>query len=1312
MPDSFESTEDLQEPSQPVCPALPVQPPDVQAPPDSVPVAALTGDQENLSILNGHQNFFVPALSDADHQVMILHVSNGTFQQTEQDGVVKSDGAEDSPTNTQTWQVFSHEIRVKTGLPGTETWSQENGHNGKLSFDTLELEEATLSQENGHNGKLSFDTLELEEATLKRSVEEGQALVQTATDEQFEVIRYAEWLTAEAKRNIDGSHQEESDKYAEDALKTVTLKGQEFRPFAPFRQALSASKTLTRGQVVILSTLMLGCVLSLLFYGMKLVIVIIALITLLYLSSLLLDFLLAMLALNQSTEEQIEDAIVHALADANWPQYTILCPLYREVEVVPQFVQAMQALDYPADKLQIRFLTEEDDVETRKAIAAMHLPQHFSIVTVPAGQPRTKPRACNFGLLQATGDYVVIYDAEDVPDPLQLKKAVLTFANHDSDLACVQAKLNYYNPKQNLLTRWFTVEYSLWFDLMLPGMQQAKLPLPLGGTSNHFRIEMLLRIGGWDPFNVTEDCDLGLRLARSGLKTIVLDSTTYEEANSQVKNWIRQRSRWIKGYLLTYLVYMRQPLHYLRQGRLREFLSLQLVIGGKTAVLFVNPLMWALLAIYILFRPIVGDVYQALFPAPVFYMGTLCLIFGNFLYTYSYLVGCMKRRQYSLIKWALFIPIYWVMMSIAASLALFQLIFKPHYWEKTKHGLHLHTSGMSSSSTTVGEEPESVVPMQLPAFTSTKHVSSPLPASRSSSGSTPVTKDLESKVSVPLAVFRTAEGQSVRLPKRTAQQQWLKDPWLIATFVIACVASIASCWYFFQHHQILLYGDAYAHLRIARRVFVNTPPGLAQLGGVWLPLPNLLMLPFIWNDYLWRTGLAGSFPSMLCYVVAVVYLFLAARRLTHDSRASFVGTLLFILNPNILYLQTTALSEIVCIATSVMACYYFLAWTQDNHPKHLVGVAAGTFLATLSRFDGWGLLLVLLVLIVVVMLIKRQHRVQIEGTLILFCSLGGLGIGLWILWDAVIFSDPLYFHHYLFSSAADERFYTYHHLLQSILSYMLTSIETVGPILFVLAAIAFVVFVFRSRLAPDTFGAMAFLTPFVFYILIFYFGQNTIYLPGPGLANTSHSLWNVRFGAEIVAPAALFLAILAEGWSISMPARIRPLIGQIVLVIAIVIQTNLTASGGIISLQDGQYGYSCAPIAPITVYLAQHHDGGRILEDANAFLVAESEAGIDLKNTIYEGSTGLWKKALNDPASMVEWIIVSPDAPDDPIAKRIDLESPAFLSQFTLVVQERDSIAYSHYYLRLYHRNGRSPLPARPIPSSLLTDHRLCGSLP
>jgi len=251
----------------------------------------------------------------------------------------------------------------------------------------------------------------LNKASRQRNTIPTTPIVDANTDEQFEVMRYAECLATEAERNNNGSHQEESKKYAEDALRTVTVKSQEFRPFAPFRHALSASKTLTRGQAVILSLIVLGCVLSLLFYGVKLVVVIIAIITLLYFSSLLLDFLLTMLAFNRSTEEQIDDAIVCALADADWPQYTILCPLYREAEVVPQFVQAMQALDYPADKLQILFLTEDNDEETRKAIESMHLPQHFSIVTVPDGQPRTKPRACNFGLLQATGDYVVIYDA-------------------------------------------------------------------------------------------------------------------------------------------------------------------------------------------------------------------------------------------------------------------------------------------------------------------------------------------------------------------------------------------------------------------------------------------------------------------------------------------------------------------------------------------------------------------------------------------------------------------------------------------------------------------------------------------------------------------------------------------------------------------------------------------------------------------------------------------------------------------------------------------------------------------------------------
>ena len=261
-------------------------------------------------------------------------------------------------------------------------------------------------------------------------------------------------------------------------------------------------------------------------------------------------------------------------------------PLYREAQVVPQFVQAMLALDYPPEKLQILFLTEEDDAETRNAIRALSLPPHFKILVVPDGKPRTKPRACNYGLMHAQGPYVVIYDAEDIPDPLQLKKAVLTFASHGTDVVCVQAKLNFYNIRQNLLTRWFTAEYSAWFNLILPGLQLAKFSLPLGGTSNHFRAAALRALGAWDAYNVTEDCDLGLRLKRYRMNTVILDSTTLEEANPQLKNWLRQRSRWIKGYMQTYLVHMRNPLEDLQKGRLYDLFSFQMVIGGPFVVIY------------------------------------------------------------------------------------------------------------------------------------------------------------------------------------------------------------------------------------------------------------------------------------------------------------------------------------------------------------------------------------------------------------------------------------------------------------------------------------------------------------------------------------------------------------------------------------------------------------------------------------------------------------------------------------------------------------------------------------------------------
>jgi hypothetical protein len=534
---------------------------------------------------------------------------------------------------------------------------------------------------------------------------------------------------------------------------------------------------------------------------------------------------------------------------------------------------------------------------------------------------------------------------------------------------------------------------------------------------------------------------------------------------------------------------------------------------------------------------------------------------------------------------------------------------------------------------------------------------------------------------------------------------WVTDSWLVVTLLASCVTSIASLWYFFQNHQILLNYDSYSHLLIARRLFDNSTPGLAQLGGVWLPLPHLLMVPFVWNDYLWHTGLAGSIPSMLSYIVSAVYLFLAARRLTHNSRASFVGTLLFILNPNVLYLQSTPLSESVLIVTLIVAGYYFLAWAQEDRLKYLLWAAVSTFLATMARYDGWALFLVFLVLIVLIGRIKRHSRVVMESNIFAFSTLGGLGIALWFLWCEVIFGDPLYFAHSQFSSEAQQQntlqthmLYTYHDLWQSARAYLFASIETLGPVLFALGAIAVIVFVLQRRLSADMLAALAFLTPFPFYLVALYVGQAPLFVPWSVPVHSIHLWWNARFGAEAVAPAALFLATLANlrFWSRGQ------LLLQISLIMTIIGQSALISSEGIISLQDGQYD-NCTPLYSSVVYLAQHYNGGRMLLDTFSTRLngLEVQANIDFKNIIYEGSGELWNQALSNPAPIVDWIITNPKDPTDLVAQRVNVGSLAFQSQFDLVVQEPTGLS-------LFHRHGLPPLPTRPIALDLLIEHRLC----
>lgn len=417
-------------------------------------------------------------------------------------------------------------------------------------------------------------------------------------------------------------------------------------------------------------------------------IVFVAILSSIYFADVLFNLYLILRSLNMAQEINFSDTEIENINDVSLPVYSILCPLYKEAHIIPQFLNAIEKIDWPKDKLDVMLLLEEDDKEAIEAIETMSLPPYVRPIIVPQSIPKTKPKACNYGLSKANGEYLVIYDAEDIPDTLQLKKAYLGFKKSPDDVICLQAKLNYYNPHQNLLTRFFTAEYSLWFDITLTGLQSINTSIPLGGTSNHFRTKDLLKLRGWDPFNVTEDADLGIRLFKEGYKTALIDSTTLEEANSNLKNWMRQRSRWLKGYMQTYFVHMRGIFPFARKKGVHA-LIFQLVIGGKIAFILINPFLWLATLSYFTLYVYVGPTIETLYPTVVFYMAAFSLVFGNFLFLYYYMIGCIKREHFSLIKYIFFIPVYWFMISIACVIALYQLVFKPHFWEKTVHGFHL-----------------------------------------------------------------------------------------------------------------------------------------------------------------------------------------------------------------------------------------------------------------------------------------------------------------------------------------------------------------------------------------------------------------------------------------------------------------------------------------------------------------------------------------------------------------------------------------------------------------------------------------------
>ncbi|MFC9978784.1 glycosyltransferase family 2 protein [Gordonia sp. NPDC127522] len=382
---------------------------------------------------------------------------------------------------------------------------------------------------------------------------------------------------------------------------------------------------------------------------------------------------------------RVSDDDARAIPDADLPVYTVLLPVYGEPEIVANLVAGVGKIDYPADKLDILLVLEADDHETREAVEHADL-DGITPVLVPPSEPRTKPKACNvaMSLPSERSDIVTIYDAEDIPDPLQLRRAAAVFAASPPEVGSVQARLGYYNERENLLTRWFAIEYDQWFSYMLPALSASKCVIPLGGTSNHIRTDVLREVGGWDAYNVTEDADLGIRLARYGYRTVVLDSLTGEEANADVVNWVRQRSRWYKGYLQTFLVHTRHPVDMIRELGLVPALRISNLTAGMPIANTLNLLFWALLLVWFAGKP---DFMHSLFPGPIYYLCVLMFTVGNLA---TIMLGVVSTRTLGkpyLLGAALLVPGYWFLQSMAAIKSMAQLIYKPSYWEKTVHGL-------------------------------------------------------------------------------------------------------------------------------------------------------------------------------------------------------------------------------------------------------------------------------------------------------------------------------------------------------------------------------------------------------------------------------------------------------------------------------------------------------------------------------------------------------------------------------------------------------------------------------------------------
>lgn len=404
---------------------------------------------------------------------------------------------------------------------------------------------------------------------------------------------------------------------------------------------------------------------------------------LLYLMQTIFKMIVTTASFKKTTNHSSDESLLNQ-NDLSLPIYSIFIPLYKESNMIKQILQVIDSLNYPKNKLDVKFIVEESDTETIVAITEQDLPRYIQVIQVPYSIPQTKPKAMNYALPDATGEFLTVYDAEDIPDPNQLLNVIKEFRNSPESYACIQCLLDFHNENTNILTKLFSFEYKLWFGYLIKGLSNMNLPITLGGSSNHFKTNILRQLGGWDPYNVTEDADLGIRLFCKGYNVKLINSTTLEESLLNIKSWFKQRSRWIKGFIVTYLVYiLNTKNHSLKKRGAYQSIVPHLFLGISTYNFLILPI------------NLIGSV---LLPKSYIIEQIYMLnLYIHIIYCYSILFIIYLKNKDSILKYTiinlvaiLLWPVYFFMHSIAAYIALYELLFCPFNWQKTTHGATLY----------------------------------------------------------------------------------------------------------------------------------------------------------------------------------------------------------------------------------------------------------------------------------------------------------------------------------------------------------------------------------------------------------------------------------------------------------------------------------------------------------------------------------------------------------------------------------------------------------------------------------------------